>query len=388
MGGLYALGPNPTYRWSLGSIVEMADGAPILPDWSNGSVCDIVPALLDPQPGDTVLPPEVVDARTVVLLVIDGLGWHQLQAHARVAPTLAGLAGGPITTIAPSTTSVALTSIVTGTHPGDHGVIGYRIDVEGEPLNLLSWRTPRGDARERIVPEEFQTVPAFRGERPVVVQNAPFRKTGFTRAHLADTRQQGWRTLPTLPVEVRRAVAAGEPFVYAYYDGIDKIAHEFAFGEHYRAELAAVDRMVGELMMDLPRDAALVVTADHGQVDCTDGRTDLAPEVLALVDRQSGEGRFRWLHAESGRARDLFDAVEQHHHDRAWIRTVDQVVDEGWFGPTTSDVARARLGDVAVVARDAWWFVDPVEGAQSWLRGRHGSLTPDEMHVPLLSYAS
>ena len=362
--------------------------APILPAWSGGCVADIVPALLAPGASTDLLPAEVVDARTVVLLVIDGLGWHQLQAHARVAPTLAGLAGHAITTIAPSTTSVALTSIVTGTHPGEHGVIGYRIDVDGDVLNLLSWRTPHGDARDRIVPEEFQTVPAFRGERPVVVQNAPFRKTGFTRAHLADTRQQNWRTLPTLPVEVRQAVAAGEPFVYAYYDGIDKIAHEFAFGEHYRAELAAVDRMVGELMMDLPRDAALVITADHGQVDCTDGRVDFAPEVLAHVDRQSGEARFRWLHAEAGHGRDLLDAALDHHGDRAWIRSAEQIIAEGWFGPSVSDQARARLGDVAVVARDAWWFADPVEGAQSWLRGRHGSLTPDEMHVPLLFHTN
>ena len=372
----------------VGSIEEMDAPAPILPAWSGGCVADIVPALFEPSEHDTLLPPEVIDARTVVLLVIDGLGWHQLQAHARVAPTLSSLAGGPITTIAPSTTSVALTSIVTGTHPGDHGVVGYRIDVDGEVLNLLSWRTPSGDARERIVPEEFQTVPAFRGERPVVVQNAPFRKTGFTRAHLADTRQHGWRTLPTLPVEVRQAVAAGEPFVYAYYDGIDKIAHEFAFGEHYRAELAAVDRMVGELMMDLPRDSALVITADHGQVDCTDRRVDLAPEVLAQVDRMSGEARFRWLHAEPGRAADLLDAARAHHGDRAWVRSAEQTIDEGWFGPTVSAAARARLGDVAIVAHDNWWFADPVEGAQSWLRGRHGSLTPDEMHVPLLFHTS
>ena len=361
---------------------------PILPAWSGGCVADIVPALLGSERGQSLLPHDVVDARTVVLLVIDGLGWEQLRAHARVAPTLAGLAGGPITTIAPSTTSVALTSIVTGVHPGEHGVVGYRIDVDGEVLNLLSWRTPRGDARDRIIPEEFQTIPAFLGERPVVVQNAPFQKTGFTRAHLADTRQQGWRTLPTLPVEVRRAVAAGEPFVYAYYDGIDRIAHEFAFGEHYRAELAAVDRMVEELMMDLPRDAALVVTADHGQVDCTDGRTDFVPEVLADVARQSGEARFRWLHAEPGRARDLLESVRQSHGDRAWVRSAEEAIAEGWFGPTVSDTARARLGDVAVVAQDNWWFADPVEGAQSWLRGRHGSLTADEMYVPLLFHTT
>ena len=238
------------------------------------------------------------------------------------------------------------------------------------------------------VPESFQTIEPFHGERPVVVQNAPFQKTGFTRAHLRGARQQNWRTLPTLPVEVRQAVAAGEPFVYAYYDGIDKIAHEFGFGEHYQAELGAIDRMIGDLMMMLPRGVAVVVTADHGIVDCTDGRTELHDDVWRVTDRSSGEARFRWLHAEPGRARDLLDAAASHHTDRAWVVSAEQAIDERWFGRYVSEAARERLGDVAVVARDHWFFADRADATPDWLIGRHGSLTEGEMRVPMLCHWS
>ena len=78
-------------------------------------------------------------------------------------------------TVAPSTTSAALTSITTGLPPGEHGVVGYRVAVDNDVMNVLSWRTKHGDARERIVPEEFQPHPAFCGQRPVVVQNARLR---------------------------------------------------------------------------------------------------------------------------------------------------------------------------------------------------------------------
>jgi len=364
------------------------DDQPVLPQWERGTVADIVPAILEPEDDRSILPDEVVDAHSVVLLVLDGLGWEQLQDRARIAPTLASMQGQAITTVAPSTTAAALTSIVTGSAPGVHGVVGYRIDVEGEVLNMLSWRTPRGDARDRIVPEEFQTVPAFLGQRPVVVQNAPFARTGFTRAHLSETRQRGWRTLPTLPVEVRRAVSSGEPFVYAYYDGIDKIAHEFGFGEHYDAELAACDRLVADLMMALPRGTAIVVTADHGLVDCAGAERELDPALWPLIDRTSGEGRFRWLHAQPGRSRELLEAATAAHHEQAWVRSVDQILDENWFGPTVTDVARRRLGDVAIVARDNWTFMDRVEGAGKSLIGRHGSLTRAEMLVPLVTFCS
>ena len=361
----------------------------VLPAYGGSCITELVPTLLGPEEPvvDALLGPEVTEAASIVVLVLDGLGWNQLRERAAIAPTLAAMAGGPVTTVAPSTTATALTSICTGTTPGVHGVVGYRIDVDGEVLNALRWTTPRGDARQRIVPEAFQCEPAFLGQRPVVVTMAGFEGTGFTMAHLADVRHQGWHTMPGLAVNVRRAVAAGEPFVYAYYDGIDKTAHVYGFGEHYDAELAACDRMVEELMMSLPRGTALVITADHGIVDCTGRAVPLDDALTRHIDRQSGEARFRWLHAEPGHARDLAAAAADAHGDTAWVRTVDEVIDDGWFGPVVTDAARSRLGDVAVVAKGANYFLDPADAPRVELAGRHGSLTADEMYVPLLTFA-
>ena len=75
----------------------------------------------------------------MVLLVLDGLGWNALQEHARRLPTISGMSGGAITTVVPSTTATALTSICTGLTPAQHGVLGYRMVVGGEVLNVLRW---------------------------------------------------------------------------------------------------------------------------------------------------------------------------------------------------------------------------------------------------------
>ena len=63
----------------------------------------------------------------------------------------------PITTVAPTTTATALTSISTGLPPGEHGVIGYRMSVDRDILNVLRWTTAKGDAREVIPPESIQS---------------------------------------------------------------------------------------------------------------------------------------------------------------------------------------------------------------------------------------
>ena len=359
---------------------------PLVPDYAGACLTNLVPALLGPAGTGELpawFPTPVKGAGQVVLLVLDGLGWDQLVERAALAPTMSSMAGGPIDAVAPTTTATALTSIVTGLTPGEHGVVGYRMAMHGEVLNVLRWNTSAGDARRRLVPTEVQPRRPFLGSSVPVVAKTEFVGSGFTEAHLAGVRHVGWRMPSNLAVEVGRLLAAGEPFVYGYYDGIDKVAHEYGLGRHYDAELAAVDRLVADVAAVLPSDAALVVTADHGQVDVPE-ILPLAPDAVGLCRLLSGEGRFRWLHARPGAERSVLAAASEAHSERAWVVTVDEVVDGGWLGPTVSGAARSRLGDVAVVARDPVSFDDPADTGAIVLRCRHGSLTSDEVRVPLL----
>ncbi len=359
---------------------------PLLPDYGGACLSNVVPALLGRARSlPPWVPAELAEARQVVLLVLDGLGWEQLRVRRALAPTLDAMAGGAIRTVVPSTTATALTSLVTGLPPGEHGVVGYRIDVHGEVLNVLRWSTPGGDARRSIPPGDFQPTAPFLGSRVPVVTRAEFEGSGFSTAHLAGAEWHGWRVPSTLVVEVRRLLASGEPFVYAYYEGIDKVAHEYGLDEYYDGELAFVDRLVADLCDVLPLGAALVVTSDHGQVDVGDNVKPLAPEVLRRCDLLSGEGRFRWLHAVPGHADELLEAARAAHGDEAWVLGVEEAVLAGWFGPRVARDAAERLGDVLVAARGDVSFDDPADTGPYVLVGRHGSLTPAEMLVPLLA---
>ena len=359
---------------------------PVLPDYTGGCISNLVPALLEPSDSPPIWLPEVAaGADQVVLLVLDGLGWEQLEERRDLAPFLSSMVGGPITSVAPSTTATALTSIATGLTPGEHGVVGYRVAVDNDVLNILRWTTPAGDARKRIDPHELQPQPAFLAHRPPIVTKAEFVQSGFSGAHLSDVRFNGYRVPSTLVVELRRLLRSGEPFVYAYYDGIDKVSHEYGLGEHYDAELAAVDRLVSDIVSVLPRDATVVVTADHGQVEVGDRLVTIHPDVLTHVSFQSGEGRFRWFHARPGRSAALLEAVEAHHADTGWVRTREQTIQEGWWGSQVTEAARQRLGDVALVACDPVSYVDPADTGPFELVGRHGSLTSAEMLVPLIA---
>ena len=365
---------------------------PTLPEYGGACIDQVVAAATangryaPPAAPPPWLPEPAMDAAQVVLLVLDGLGWAQLKDRPGLAPTMNAMAGGPITTVAPSTTAAALTSITIGAPPATHGVVGYRLRVDGDRvLNVLRWKTGLGDARTAIPPEDFQPLQPFGATKASVVTRAAVAESGFTRAHMAGARVYGWRMPSTIVATVGALLRDGERFVYAYYDGVDKVAHEFGFGPTYDAEVVAADRLVHDLIGVLPAGAVLLVVSDHGQVDVGDRVVTLHPEVADLTTMLSGEGRFRWLHARPGMLDRLADAAHRHYDDVAWVRTRHEAVAQGWFGGSLTPIVAERLGDVVVAPRELIAVLDPADPGEQWMRCRHGSLTSAEMLVPLLA---
>jgi hypothetical protein len=360
---------------------------PVAPALDGASVAGIVPALVggNPETLPDWMPDPVRGAETVVLLVLDGVGWNALQEHAARVPALSSLTGGAITTVVPSTTSTALTSICTGLAPAQHGVLGYRILVDGRVLNVLRWTSPDGPPPD---PFDVQRHTAFLGREVPVLTKSEFRHSGFTDAHLRGGHFVGWSTPAVLVEHVRRLVRSGERFVYAYYPGVDNVAHEFGLRNgFYERELEHADRLVGELVSVLPAHATLLVTADHGQVH-TEREDWMELDALApLVDVMAGDGRFRHVYARRGAARELAEAARELVSAHAWVRTRREVLDDGWLGVGATGSVPGRIGDVVLASRDASAFVDPALPVEVRLRSAHGSLTPDEMWVPLLAGA-
>lgn len=361
----------------------------VKPHYDGPCIAGLVPALLRRgSAGADWLPDPVTAARQVVLLVVDGLGWEQLAARHGLAPQLASMTGGPVTSVVPTTTATALTSITTGLPPAGHGVLGYRLHSPGGGvLNVLLWQVDGQDARTSLPPSDYQPRPALAGADAVVVTRAEFHGSGFTAAHLAGPRIRGWATPSGIVVETSAALKAGHGLVYVYYDGLDRVSHRHGLDDHFDAEMSFVDRLAGDLCSVLPRDAALLVTADHGQVHVGDAVLSLPEDVFPDLTLMSGEGRFRWLHCRPGTAERVAALVEDALGDAVWVCPVEVLVDGGWFGGPVSGRWRERLGDVAVIARGPVTIADPSDRMDRTMVGRHGALTPAEMWVPLLGWS-
>lgn len=372
----------------------MALSAPdvVVPAYGTGSLADVLPSALaalglPAEPNVLELPA----ATSYVVLLVDGMGWNLLCAHPEFAPYLTSLVptARSITAGVPSTTATSLTSLGTGLPPGRHGVVGFtsRIPGTGRLLDALHWDS-------RVDPLQWQphaTVferAAAAGVPVSVVSKRMFEGSGLSRAG-----QRGARYVGADRRGERIAAAAGLATVpgsltYVYDGDLDATGHRNGCrSAAWRYELGTVDSFVSALRSALPADAALVVVADHGMVDVAqDRRVDVVdePALLAGVELLGGEARFRHLYCRRGAAGDVAARWQARLGDAAVVLTRDAAVAAGWFGaldpavaPRLGDVLVASVGDVAVVSRERF----PHEAV---LQGLHGSLTADEMLVPLL----
>lgn len=356
---------------------------PVRPDYDGAWIGAVLPALQGPTPPPW-LPEAAVWASRVVLLVLDGLGWDIRRRHAEHLPQLTAMQGQAITCAVPSTTATGLPCITTGLTPAEHGLLGYRIGLEHGVLNVLQWRYDGG--RKGPDARTLQPVEAFGGRGVPTVVKAEFQGTGFTEAHLHGADLRGYQTPAVLRAQVKGAIDAGARVVYAYYDGIDKVAHAHGLsGPAFTEELADTDRLVGQLLDVIPSDGALVITADHGHVAVgRDGVVGL-DAVGDLVRRTAGESRFRSLYARAGKQAQLLDACREAYGDLAWVFSREELFDDGWLGPAGPAHVRRHVGDVVLAPFADVGFGDPATPREDDMASRHGSLTEAEMLVPLLA---
>ncbi|MBO1738584.1 alkaline phosphatase family protein [Leifsonia sp. TF02-11] len=334
-----------------------------------------------------------------VVVVVDGLGAAALKAREGHARTLASRLGKATTIDAgfPTTTAAALATLTTGTMPGEHGLVGYRVrDDAGRLTNQLNgWDEKMDPAvwqRSRTV---FEAASAA-GVAAYAVGVPAYADSGFTHAILRGAEFIAGRTMADRFDAVRDILRTPGPgLTYLYVAELDQAAHARGWeSPRWTAELETLDGLVAQLAAALGPAHGVLVTADHGIVDIPESGHvlyDTAPELLEGVDEVAGEPRLLHLYVRPGAtAADIaarWNAVEG---GRSWVATRDEAIAAGWFGPTVAPEVAPRIGDVLVAARKRIAYYDsrdPQRTGRSMI-GQHGSLTPEETRVPLLRFGA
>jgi hypothetical protein len=356
------------------------------------------------------------DAQQILLVLIDGLGWDSYRNWQRDMP--GHLDAGrdevilaPLTSVVPSTTSSALTTLWTGSSPAEHGFLGYELFLKevGMVTNMVTFSPMYLGASVDLL--------ASAGIQPGVM--LPVRKLGehlkgagveahafieqalarspLSRMHFKEVDVHGYLGLPDLwtsVAELMQNPAGGRRFIWVYFGTVDALGHRFGpASRQAHAAFQAIVQSVGKFLSeDLPSagkaGTLLLLLADHGQIHTPDDpRFDLAHH-SSLTRRlhmlPTGEHRLAYFHVQPAQTEAVREYVHRTWPGRFQLIPSSYALHQGLFGPGEPDVrSLERMGDwVAVASDEAYFWWAPGENK---LRGRHGGVTRQEMLVPLLA---
>ena len=234
------------------------------PDYAGGGLVNVASSVVevlgmrdgtDPPPLRALETTLTNGVRQVVLVLADGLGAAQLRSLAAsgdvpfIASVLRRAKRGDraqlieATTIFPSTTAAAITTLNTARTPQEHGNLAYFIWLEefAQVTQMLRWGpgvTRRGSYFDdaSVNPRDFVKVPSIhgrirsRGGASYVIEPEIFRQEAMTRMHASSAAYAGYFLPSSMGVRLRglleeRPWGDRIAYLYAYWAGIDSVAH-------------------------------------------------------------------------------------------------------------------------------------------------------------------
>jgi predicted AlkP superfamily pyrophosphatase or phosphodiesterase len=364
---------------------------------------------------------EADEVDKVVLFVLDGFGHNQFLRYCEDNKFLANLAekGGvfPVTSVFPSQTTNALTTLNTGLTPQEHGLFEYYLYLKevDRIVSTLSFEPLGYKRRNELTDRGFDPKLLFKGS---TIQNT-LREAGVkTFVHIyirhayspySQVIFDGSTVVPNfkssdLVVTLRKTLEKerGPAYFFVHLSNLDTIAHEYGPQSYeYRTELSVISYLLQkELVEKIDRKTAketlLLMTSDHGGVSVVPQDTTYLNGFPQVVENlQCGKGGKRilptgsprdvFLHVREEKLRETQELLVQKIGGKAKIVETEEAIKAGLFG--LGEVGSEffdRVGNLLILpyGNETVWF-EHVKGIRFSLLGHHGGLTEKEMLVPL-----
>lgn len=359
------------------------------------------------------------DYEHVVLFVIDAFGYN-LLAGMKQARDLFNLTfprkkarRALLTSVFPSTTATALTSMFTGLTPSEHGMLGYTLFLKevGTVVNMISLNPVNDWGRSKIFDLGFtpeRLLPCQKLTESLSQAGIPSRL--LIRYEL---RGSGLSTLLYRQSEIIPYISASDMFLsltrilderkggltIVYWDGLDPIEHHYGpFSEETRFEMSLFFFSLMKFLKKIRRRSAdgilLMLASDHGQARIGDETSFDVDDIQWLRDSllmpPTGEGRcaYMYLRRDVRNFKGMFRKKLGRHFT---LLGTKESISKGLYGKV--ELPRDfedRLGDVVVIAKGAskllFTYNIRERSDTPFVRyGSHGGLTLDEMLVPFVS---
>ncbi|MGJ3237505.1 MAG: alkaline phosphatase family protein [Anaerolineae bacterium] len=357
------------------------------------------------------------EAQRVIVILLDGMGYHHLRRlmaeDQHLAQIVADLNGGrdlvPLTSVAPSTTVVALSSLWTGATPSEMSITGTLMFLRQLSLltNMITFtpmagfRSHRQDvvAKWGLPPEDIVQAPSLSNylqlqEIPsYVITNRAYMGTGLSRILHRDVTHavthKGYADFIGQVEQTLCDTRGKRVYVQIYWEGIDALAHE------YGATHPHTDQEIIQKLSDLRRvlnnpdtmdgETLVMILADHGHQDATQAIRIADDPILTSAMQMSiaGDERHGYMYLRHGTLDAVTTQIDAHYSDCLTYLISQVALENGYFGTQISSELRHRIGDVILLPRPGYILSDPALGTLPMI-SRHAGLSDWEMLIPLI----
>ena len=380
-----------------------------LPDYTGGSIVNLlssIQAALGTEPASYAPTQQIdaqrlADARNIVLIVIDGLGYDFLQRQPEHSVLRRHL-NGPLTSVFPSTTASAITSFMTGLAPQQHGLTGWftyfkEIGTVAAPLPFKA-RYGGASLGDAGIGAQglFEPLPLSDklNARSHIVLPRRIVDSDYTTAHGGSSERCAYVSLKQLFERLIRIIRGREErkYVYAYWPEFDSLAHAHGVGSrpvaaHFAEIDAAFARFIGAIDGS---DTIVLVTADHGFIDSQPQQMipleqhPVLAETLALP--LCGEPRVAFCYVHAHKCEQFENYVSDELGDCATLLRSEDLLQQGFFGlGEPHPRLRDRIGHYTLIMKRNYVIKDWLLGEHRYVHiGVHGGVSEQEMRVPLV----
>lgn len=320
--------------------------------------------------------------KNIIVLVLDGMGSSVLCRGLDNSHLLRRHYKESITSVLPSATVAATTSLMTGLQPCEHAWLGWNNYYKDIDKNVTVFRNRIQDTGKKAAPYNVAfTLTPYKS----VVER--LNEAGINAYTVSPFVQKELKSLQDVLDKTKELCAeSGRKYIYAYWPSPDDLLHKHGGGssesEKVKEFLEDAERRILDFTYDM-KNSLLVVTADHGHTDVKLTYLSDHPELLDCLERlPSLEARTMTFFVKKGRKREFKKLFKEIYGDDFMLLSKKEILEKQLFGTGAYHPKfMSMLGDYFAVATGDISIM--TGGIRNWLSD-HGGATEEEMRVPLI----
>jgi predicted AlkP superfamily pyrophosphatase or phosphodiesterase len=404
-------------------------GGFLYPYYDHSSIAEIGPSLqayfgLKPTRTCLKVPQlenQALHKQKAVLLLLDGFSYFHFIRYYKKLPFFELMVKKgdlyPLTSVFPSTTPAALTTIHTGLTPQEHGLPEWSVYFEefDNIIETLPFKTHDMSDPDGLIHQGGTAQMLYSGEtvydqlQQQGIKSYVYLYKKYANSVYSNAVHKG---STVIPFEDGQELAEkflqhfnndeGPGYHMLYWGHIDSVAHHFgADSIEYSDAIAAfsslfMENLLPGIVKEKARETIFLVTADHGHVSITGdyiinlNRYPLIEENFLHSEKgkrilPTGSPRDVFLFIDPNKIHEVVEFLREELIGQAEVLQIDEALNLGLFGiGEISKKFLKRIGNVLVLPYEHYfvWY-EFMPGQPYTLRGIHGGLSEDEMIVPL-----